>query len=153
MRYERVIPNDLVLDISDFEAVGIKTLRQYDVTDLPGATDAWFGFRPASDVVPAEFELRFYKDHPSAVDDGVFYADDVVGEDANLLSTNAAWLEGIDNRRRWWGGDNDMFVRLPNYNDYVIYGNTLILCEGRWPEKSQDACNWLIDRLEKQVTR
>ncbi len=42
---------------------------------------------------------------------------------------------------------------LPNYNDYVIYGNTVVLCEGRWPEKSQAACSWLVDRLDNQVER
>ncbi|MEE8045986.1 MAG: DUF6810 family protein, partial [Dehalococcoidia bacterium] len=86
------------MTISDFEAVGIKTVRQYDVTDLPSATEAWFGFRRGSgSIEPLDYEMRFYPDHTTAVADGDFYADDVTGEGANILSMNAAWLE--------WGND------------------------------------------------
>jgi hypothetical protein len=150
VEFVRVFPVGPALEISDFKAAGIKTVRQYDVTDLPSATAAWYGFRRAGDgLEPLDYEIRFYPDHVTAIADGEFYADDVSGENANILSTNSAWGDGGSDRQTWFGGTDEIFVMLPKYNDYVIYGNTVILCQGPSTESSQEACMWLVDRLEK----
>ena len=146
--YERVNSRDGALTISDFETVGIKTTRQYDVTNLWGAIDAWFGFRRVGGTDPVEFELRFYTDHPSAVSDGSFYAKDVTGEGANLLSTDAASTEeGFQDRVIKIKG-TPKGIYEPKYSDYAVYGNMVMLCEGKTVAESQAACNWLIDQLD-----
>ena len=148
--YERVLARAGALTISDFETVGIKTTQQHDVTNLWGAIDAWSGFRRVSGTSPAEFELRFYTNHSSAVSNGTFYAEDVTGEDANLLSTNSAWTQGIEDRviRDPFTRDGGKFV--PKYMDYAVYGNIVMLCEGKTAAESQAACRWLIDQLDQQ---
>lgn len=145
--YKRVIPTDKTFTINDFEAAGIKTTRQYDVTDLPSATDAWFGFRRVSGTDPTEFEMRFYPDHDAAINEGVSFAEDATGKDANLVSTNAAWVEGIQDRSTRFPFGAGYTINA-KYLDYFVYGNTVLLCEGETIEESRDACNWLIEQLE-----
>ena len=147
--YQRVIPTGKTFAISDFEAVGIKTTRQYDVTDLPSATDAWFGFRRVGGTDPVEFELRFYRDHRTAVVDGVSFAEDATGEEANVLTTNAAWVVGIQDRSTIFPFGAG-YTLNPKYLDYSVYGNAVLLCEGETVLDSQEACSWLIGRMESQ---
>ncbi len=148
--YERVIARDTTLTIADFEAAGIKTIRQYDVTDLPSATAAWFGFRRVSGTNPNDFEMRFYPDHDAAINEGVSFAEDAVGKDANLVSTNAAWTEGIQDRSTQFP-QGAGFTLNAKYLDYSVYGNTVLLCQGETVEESQAACNWLIERLRAAI--
>ena len=52
------------------------------------------------------------------------------GEDANVLSTNAAWVDGIQDRSiRVPQGAGDII--LPKYLDYAVYGNTVMLGQGK----------------------
>ena len=128
--FERIHEGAGALTIADFESVGIKTPRQYNVNDLPAATEAWFGFRRVSGMELLEFESRFYSDHAAAVANGIEYAEDATGEDANVLSTNAAWVNGIQDRViRVPQGAGDII--LPKYLDYAVYGNTVMLCQGK----------------------
>ncbi|MCH8910815.1 MAG: hypothetical protein IH867_08750, partial [Chloroflexi bacterium] len=93
---------------------------------------------------------RFYSDHDAAVANGIEYAEDATGEDANLLSTNAAWVDGIQDRSiRVPQGAGDII--LPKYLDYAVYGNTVMLCQGRTTLSAQSACEWLIGQLGSVV--
>ncbi len=77
---------------------------------------------------------------------GVRFADDATGEDANLVSTSAAWVTGVQDRVVL----NPRFGQSqPKYMDYVVYGNIVALCEGRTVLESQAACNWLIEQLDQ----
>lgn len=148
--FQRIHEGNGALTIAEFESVGIKTTRQYNVSDLPAAKEAWFGFRRVSGTEPVEFELRFYSDHDAAVANGIEYAEDATGEDANLLSTNAAWVDGIQDRSiRVPQGAGDII--LPKYLDYAVYGNTVMLCQGRTTLSAQSACEWLIGQLGSVV--
>ncbi len=90
--------------------------------------------------------MRFYPDHPSAVSDGISYAEDATGEDANILSTNAAWKEGIGDRQA------SIFWKRPKYFDYAVYGNVIMLCEGVDVSESLRNCQWLIDAIDAMHT-
>ena len=142
--FVRVLPQGPTLEVSNFEFAELKITTQHPVPDLPGALDAWKAFRRASNGLnPVDFELRFYPDHATAIADGVFYADDVSGPDGKVFRTNAAWIEGY--RDRQYRQNNAV---TPNYMDYVIYGNTIILCGGLSILDSQTACLWMLDRLD-----
>ena len=151
--FERVIDNDQIFTVEDLQSAGMKTSKQYDVTDLPGGSDAWYGFIRGI-TGPKDIEARFYPSHQDAVELGAVLAEEVSGDDANVDEETTTWKEGVKNRSRMAsGGAADLAAwsgkRKPNYGDFVIFGNMILLCQGDDPQQSIDVCYELIESIKK----
>lgn len=152
---ERVVDLEQIFTADDLRAAGMKTSKQYDVTDLPGGVDAWYGFI-RTDSGPLDVEARFYASHADAVSLGTALADDASGDDALIEEEDATWVVGIKDRQRMRsGGTADLAAwsgqRGPNYADFVIYGNMILLCQGDEPTDSLETCYELIGAVEANV--
>ena len=148
---ERVIDSDQIFTVEILRSAGMKTSKQYDVTDLPGGVDAWYGFIKGV-TGPKDIEARFYTSHQDAVEFGTVLADEVSGDDANVDKETTTWKEGVKNRSRMAsGGAADLAAwsgkRKPNYGDFVIFGNMILLCQGDEPEQSVAVCYELIESI------
>ena len=147
--YERERSPELTLSIDDVLNIGFKTIREYDIEGLTGANGAWFGFRRVSGLEPTEYEVRAYSSHGDAIEYGEFFAQDVTGEDGNVITEDAAWKTGTADRwvhRLPLGSANAS--QDPKYHDYLILGNFVILCEGINEVASQEACDWMASQLK-----
>ena len=147
--YVRERNPELTLSMDDVRDIGFKTIRQYDVQGLTGATEAWFGFRRVAGLDPTEYEIRTYPSHDDAIEDGAFFAQDVIGRDGNIFAKDAAWKTGTADRwsYRVVNFDSINAARFPKYHDYVIVGNLIVLCEGLDADTSQEACDWMAAQL------
>tara|TARA_B100001179_G_scaffold220525_1_gene195089 strand:- start:240 stop:539 length:300 start_codon:yes stop_codon:yes gene_type:complete len=81
--YDIIIPDERIFTFEDLEEIGFKKNRQYDVSKLEGAKEAWNGFW-SPDKKQKEYELRFYPSHSVAVASGESFAEEVTGKDAKL---------------------------------------------------------------------
>ena len=144
---QKILPASGSLSISDFLAVGFKQSKQYDVTGLPAAQSAYYGFWQIGGV-PLDFELRFYPGHQEAVAEGLSFAEEVTGRGAAVTSADSTWKEGVRDRRTSGftptGGGGTLAVK---YADFVIYGNVVMLCQGRDSIQSLDRCRALISAV------
>ncbi len=148
---ERVIDDERVFSVDDLRAAGMKAAKQYDVSDLPGGVDAWYGF-VGSASGPKDVEVRFYASHADAVALGTELADEASGDDALVDEETATWVVGVKDRIRLSsGGTADLAAwsgqRVPNYADFVIFANMILLCQGDEPQQSLDLCHELIAAL------
>ena len=135
---QRVLDTPTVYTIDDFKGAGAKAAKAYDVTKLPGASEAWhFIFEQK------EFEARFYPDHNSAIADGTEWAEIVSGEDAVVVGDGVRWDEGSKDRRqcnRAASTPHSGCNYTARYGDFIIHGNMILLCEGKNPEEALRAC-------------
>ena len=53
--------------IQDFLKTGFKTIKEYDVDELPLAQSVFWGFWDNGILGPKEFEIRFYNSHKDAL--------------------------------------------------------------------------------------
>lgn len=144
--YERINPGAGTLSIVDFEAIGFKVVKEYDVKGLTGASTAIHGFMPASaDLAPQSYEIRFYENHDDAVTIGTSFAEEITGEDAVMVADEMSWAEGKKEQRE---RATDHGGYAPFFWDYAIFGNVVLLCEGDWPEQSQQVCDQLTAKLK-----
>ena len=137
---------DRVLTIDDLENAGWKRGKTYDVDGLTGADAAYLGFWTPPGLNSLNYEIRVYPDHKSAVEQGTAFAEDASGANASLSSNNALWSEGVRDRRMIVGGGS-RGSQNPRYGDYMIFGNLVILCEGRTSEHALEQCAPLISLL------
>lgn len=139
-----VLDNGRTYTIDDIRAVsGAKIPKQYDVTDLPGATDAWNAI-----LQQKEYEVRFYPSHSDAVSMGTSWAASVSGKDALVVGDDVIWEEGAKDRRQCnrsvaHSGCN----YTARYGDFVILGNMILLCEGKDIEEALKTCEVMTDEL------
>ena len=148
---KQVIDDARTFTVEDLRTTGMKTAKQYDVSDLPGGIDAWYGFIKTSSG-PMDIEARFYASHSEAISLGTSLAEEVSGEDANVDKETTTWLEGLKDRTRLSsGGTADLAAwsgqRRPNYADFVIFGNIVLLCQGDDSSQSVQVCHELIAAL------
>ncbi|MCH2529567.1 MAG: hypothetical protein MK032_00295 [Dehalococcoidia bacterium] len=148
---EGVIDSDEIFTVEILRSAGMKTSKQYDVTDLPGGIDAWYGFIKGV-TGPKDIEARFYSSHQEAIEFGTALAEEVSGDDANVDKETTTWKEGVRNRSRMAsGGAADLAAwsgkRKPNYGDFVIFGNMILLCQGDDPQQSVAVCYELIESI------
>jgi hypothetical protein len=148
---KQVIDDARTFNVEDLRTAGMKTAKQYDVSDLPGGIDAWYGFIKTSSG-PMDIEARFYASHSEAISLGTSLAEEVSGEDANVDKETTTWLEGLKDRTRLSsGGTADLAAwsgqRRPNYADFVIFGNIVLLCQGDDSSQSVQVCHELIAAL------
>ena len=67
------------------------------------------------------------------------------------------WPEGYKHRQRMRSrGSSDLAAwsgqRGPNYSDFVIYGNMVLLCQGDTPADSVETCHELITAMNPDST-
>ncbi len=139
----RVEDNGRTYTIEDIKATGAKTPKQYDVTDLPGATGAWNAL-----LDQKEYEVRFYSSHSDAVEMGTSWAESVTGEDGIVVGDEVIWEEGAKDRRQCnrsvaHSGCN----YTARYGDFVILGNMILMCEGPNSEEALAVCDNMITKF------
>ncbi len=145
---EQVSNLDEIFVVSDFEDIGFKVIKNYDVKDLPNAKAAIFGWMEDSLGNPKDYEVRFYKNHKQALDSKNLIKE-VVGEDSSVTNRDVTWKEGQSDRRvNRRGSGSGPGSAKPKYLYYIIYGNTVILCEGLNEDMSKSLCSYIVQNLK-----
>ncbi len=131
--------------IDDLKAAGVKANKDYDVEELPGADAAWRVIYNRLD-----YEVRFYPDHQTLLDEGIPYVEHVTGDDAVVIGDDIIWEEGAKDRRRC-SRDADTphsgCAYSPRYWDYVVVGNMIMMCEGLESKQSIENCEDLLEEI------
>ena len=147
--------------VEDLISIGFKKNKTYKVDELPKALSAYFGFikfnEPARDGKTKkviEYELRFYNSHQDAIQYGTDYAQERVGSEAKLKKThNPRWKEGLKDARLCIGDQfntwkNSADCGQPKFNEFYVYGNLIVLCEGRTIDEATENCEIITSRLK-----
>ena len=117
----RVINNDMVHTIADFEAAGLKKPKsiQADAVDkktgepiTPNATEIHVGFFKST-MGPKDIELRIYSSHQDALDFGVDPAEKTI----NAAVEAGGAVKGAGT-----------FAKS-SYGAYIVSGNAIMLCQ------------------------
>ena len=141
-----------IFAITDFESVGFKKSKEYDVEGLDNARSVWLGFWGPSASDRTDFELRFYDSHADAVSVGAPLADEATGDLFRERKDSQTWTVGEKDR---WRASSATGITTrdsgasigPVYADFAIFGNVILLCEGANSEQSLERCEHLIDAL------
>ncbi len=113
--------DNIIFSKTSFDGLEFKFSKEYDVSELPDALEAHYGF-----FQRREFEIRFYPSNDIAKSSGIFFAEEATGEDAIIKKSDASWKEGIKDRMTSGAFGNKK--NTPKYMDYVILGNMIVLC-------------------------
>ena len=113
--------DDIIFSKASFDGLEFKFSKKYNVSELPEALEAHYGF-----FQRREYEIRFYPSNEIAKSSGIFFAEEVTGEDAIIKKSDASWKEGI--KDRMISGVFGNKKNSPKYLDYVILGNMIVLC-------------------------
>ena len=143
----RTFSRDVTLSGDDLVTLGLKSGKKYDVSTLPGGIEARLMYWRVNNVA-VEYETRFYETHQDAVTQGTAPAEEGSGEDAIIDVDLAVYKEGIRDRRKVFKYPNS--VLKPKYGAYAIYGNMVILCEGKDDVEGWDRCSALIEALDSR---
>ena len=95
--------------VESFVAAGFKKSKEFSTETVPEATSIWYGFYSQRDV-----EIRFYESHDRALGPGVESAEAAVGRSPNS-NIGGGIITSAGNRTQ--------------YNDFLVAGNTVILCQ------------------------
>ncbi len=150
-----ITSSEKIYTFDDLKEMGFKKNREYDIEQLPGATEAYFGFWGIKRSESKDYEVRFYSSHSDAVNLGESLAIEVSGNDAIIAKDETTWKEGSKDRRQVGGGVDKGSLGLqatgifPKYGNYVIYGNMVILCEGQ-EGIALETCWDLINAIESE---
>ncbi|MBE31465.1 MAG: hypothetical protein CMP17_00660 [Rickettsiales bacterium] len=159
---EKISNPDKNLVLEDITALGFKKNKTYKVNDLPDAKSAYYGFlKIPKEKISIDYELRFYENQEKATSIGVEWVTERIGKDAVLTKGDATWKEGVKDARTC-GGDSghgkgyslvvaSSTCNLAKYFDYFIYGNMIILCQGKDVEQSVNNCRLILSKLEPPV--
>lgn len=142
----RVVASDRVYTIDDLTGAGAKTVKDYDVEDLPGATAVW-----KSVFNKLDYEARFYPTHDDAVAQGTSYADSVTGDDAVVTGDDILWDEGKRDRRKCSRAaetPHSSCTYSARYLEYVIRGNMILFCEGNESSDAFANCGNLLALID-----
>lgn len=134
--------NSLKFSIEDFKNIGFKVSKEYDVSKLPGATSAYYGFWGSDQYERREYEIRIYSSNKEAKSEGISFAEEATGENAIIKKSDATWKEGVKDRR--FVGPFGTSKNYPKYLDYIIWGNIIILC----PSEKSEGVIGASDALE-----
>ena len=85
--------DNIIFSKTSFDGLEFKFSKKYDVSELPDALEAHYGF-----FQRREFEIRFYPSNEIAKSSGIFFAEEATGEDAIIKKSDASWKEGIKDR-------------------------------------------------------
>ena len=157
--YEQVVDNGKIYTSKDFFDAGFNEYKEYNVSKLTGATEAWYGYWGPDEDSDVYYELRFYPDHSTAVSEGSPFAEDATGEDAVLGRKETMWRVGLAERKastQVVSTQSETSLagaakkpRLARYADYMIFNNVIMLCEGEDSNEAFKLCNDLIDLVNK----
>ena len=155
--FDQVLDDGKVYTSRDFFEAGFKEYKEYNVSKLTGATEAWYGYWGPDEDSNMYYELRFYPDHSTAILDGTPFAEDATGEDAVLGRKETMWRVGLAERKASTQvvstnislANASEKPRLARYADYMIFNNVIMLCEGEDSNEAFKLCNDLIDLLGK----
>ena len=108
--------------------------------------------------------IRFYDNHNDAVDAGVPMAKERVGPNAKLKKEYATWDEGLKDARQCGGAGGGMSAggsqaggagdhavgscSSPKYNEFFVFNNLVILCQGENEIESRSNCIDVIEILK-----
>jgi hypothetical protein len=149
----KITPSGTIYTLDDLLDVGFKKGKTFDVEGLTGATSAYYGFWGVDPYDRKEFEARFYESHADAVELGTMFAEERTGTDALIKSGESSWDEGTKDARactRSAGGDSSN-CRVSKYGDYVIYGNMILVCQGRDSSTSLEQCDALLSKVVPEL--
>ena len=161
-KIDKITDTEKIFTIDDLIKTGFKKNKTYKTDDLPGANSAYYGFTSKKDSngkrVSVDYEVRFFDSHEDAKNIGVSLVEERVGKEAKLTKNDATWKEG-GKEARTCGGDSghgkgyslvvaSSTCNLAKYNDYYIYGNMILLCQGKDDLESQKNCNEILLILE-----
>ena len=145
------IASDRAYTVADFELVGFKNSKTYDVSDLPNALVARYGFWGLDPYHREDYEVRFYASHDDAVTFGRALAEERVGKGAKLTEETATWKVGVRDARECHGvqgqSQHAASCTEAKYYDYMIVGNIVLLCPGDAMDVARENC----DKLMAQV--
>jgi hypothetical protein len=153
---EQVVDDGKIYTSKDFFDAGFKEYKEYNVSKLTSATEAWYGFWGPDEDNVKYYELRFYPDHSTALSEGKAFAEDATGKDAILGRKDTMWRVGLSDRKvnvlkTSHGSYAERNETVPHtaskYAEYVIYDNVIMLCEGVKIEDSYKHCSNLINLL------
>jgi hypothetical protein len=149
---EKITNEREIYAIEDFINTGFKVNKEYDVSELEDSIGVWFGFWKNNLNKSLDYEIRIYPSQQLALDKGVKYVEEVIGEEAILRKSLSSWKEGIQDRRT----RSDLSMRgseansiRAKYLDYIVYGNSMILCTGLDLTDARQNCSDLANSLEK----
>ena len=104
-----IIRNGDVFDVDSFVNAGWKKSKEFSTETVPDSNAIWFGFYKSQDV-----EIRFYDSHADAMGPGMDSANAAVNRVSNAnLEGNAIFASG----------------QRKQYSDFLVAGNTVILCQ------------------------
>jgi len=149
----------------DLKNLGIKKGKKYKVEGLNKANAAIFAFyKKPGEKEAIEYEIRFYDNHNDAVDAGVPMAKERVGPNAKLKKEYATWDEGLKDARQCGGAGGGMSAggsqaggagdhavgscSSPKYNEFFVFNNLVILCQGENEIESRKNCIDVIEILK-----
>lgn len=104
-----VIRSEDSFTVDSFTAAGFKKSKEFSTETVPEAAAIWYGFYSQRDV-----EIRFYDSHELAAGPGANSAEQAVGRSPNS-NIGGGIITSAGNRTQ--------------YNDYLIAGNAVILCQ------------------------
>ena len=147
-QFPKITETERIFTVEDFLSVGFKQSKDYDVTELPAATSAIYGFWKPGGGESVDYEIRFYPSHDDAVTKGTFFADEVTGPDGAVSDDDVTLKEGTRDRRTSGftigGGGGSLAVK---YADYIIHSNVIMLCQGRDKDQSLDHCQSITNAV------
>ena len=148
---EKISNESGIYAIENFINTGFKVNKEYDVSELEDSIGVWFGFWKNNLNKSLDYEIRIYPSQQLALDKGVKYVEEVIGEDAILKKSLTSWKEGIQDRRtrsdKSYKGSSANTVRA-KYLDYIVYGNSMILCTGLDLTDARQNCSDLANSIK-----
>tara|TARA_B100001971_G_scaffold203144_1_gene217679 strand:- start:136 stop:621 length:486 start_codon:yes stop_codon:yes gene_type:complete len=104
-----VVRNTDTFTVNSFLNAGWKKSKEFSTETVPGSIAIWYGFYKSQDV-----EIRFYSSHADALGPGLESANAAVDRVSNAnLEGNAIFASG----------------QRTQYSDFMVAGNTVILCQ------------------------
>ena len=163
--FEQIFSDGNIQNEEDLKLLGIKKGKKYKVEGLNKANAAIFAFyRKPGEKEAIEYEIRFYNNHEDAVNEGIPMAKERVGPEAKLKKEYATWDEGLKDARQCGGAGGGMSAggsqaggagdhavgscSSPKYNEFFVFNNLVILCQGENEIESRRNCQDVIGILK-----
>ena len=120
---------------------GAKGIKDYNVENLLMANSAVRVIYSSK-----RYEARFYPSHELALEPGIKWANSVVGEGAMLLTREALWQEGANDRRKCTRNVAHAGCSYaPVYTNFAVIGNMVLLCEGLEERSGRESCQTILN--------
>lgn len=163
--FEQIYSDNNIHNEENLKKLGIKKGKKYKVEGLNKANAAIFAFyKKPGEKEAIEYEIRFYENHNDAVNEGIPMAKERVGPEAKLKKEYASWDEGLKDARQCGGAGGGMSAggsqaggagdhavgscSSPKYNEFFVFNNLVILCQGENEIESRNNCIDVIEILK-----